>query len=187
MKKAFTLIELLVVVLIIGILSAIALPQYEKAVEKSRAAEPMTLLNALGKAQEVYYMANGTYADSFNLLDVEIPSSYQPSDKCTVFVTTDCVANQDWAIGWEKDTSWGWRFFYAIRLKGKYAVEETNTNQAILVYIVTRLGSAHHTWQKDHQLICSSNGDYCKSVFGVKSQGGWIQPFSGLWHEAYPL
>ncbi len=58
-NRAFTLIELLVVVLIIGILSAIALPQYTLAVEKARAVEAITLMNSLQKAIDVYVMENG--------------------------------------------------------------------------------------------------------------------------------
>ena len=73
MRKGFTLIELLVVVLIIGILSAIALPQYEKAVEKSRATEGIVLTRAILDAQQRYYLANGTYTKDLNDLDIQIP------------------------------------------------------------------------------------------------------------------
>lgn len=73
MNKGFTLIELLVVVLIIGILSAVALPQYTKAVEKSRATEAITLLGNLANAEQIYKMSTGNYTNDLTLLDLQLP------------------------------------------------------------------------------------------------------------------
>ena len=69
-SRAFTLIELLVVVLIIGILSAIALPQYQKAIVKSRLATIQPLLAAIKTAEEEYYMVNGTYTSDLSNLSI---------------------------------------------------------------------------------------------------------------------
>ena len=64
-KKGFTLIELLVVVLIIGILSAIALPQYQKAVEKAHVAELTTFVGNAKKAASMYFLASPGETVSF--------------------------------------------------------------------------------------------------------------------------
>ena len=74
-KKGFTLIELLVVVLIVGILAAVAVPQYKKAVEKSRAAEGLIITKSLAQAEQVYYLANGDYSRDLTLLDLDIPGT----------------------------------------------------------------------------------------------------------------
>ena len=73
-NKAFTLVELLVVVLIIGILAAIAVPQYQKATLKSKTQRARFLLNTLNEAEEAFYLTTGNYADNINKLDVSVDS-----------------------------------------------------------------------------------------------------------------
>lgn len=74
MKKAgFTLIELLAVVLIVGILSAVALPQYQRAADKARLTEAFVFSKHVRDAQNMYLLANGQYAATFEELGLEFP------------------------------------------------------------------------------------------------------------------
>ena len=61
-------------VLIIGILSAVALPQYQKAVNRAKATEVWTLGKAFSDAQKIHFMANESFATSLEDLDIAIPA-----------------------------------------------------------------------------------------------------------------
>lgn len=78
-KDGFTLIELLVVVLIIGILAAIALPQYQKAVDKARASEAVQMLSKIVNAENTFFLATGTFTQNLTDLDIEVPGIDQNS------------------------------------------------------------------------------------------------------------
>ncbi|KAF0164692.1 MAG: type IV pilus assembly protein PilE [Rhodocyclaceae bacterium] len=78
--RGFTLIEVMITMTIIGILMAIALPQYGEYVLKGKLTEAMSLLSDLQIRQEQYYQDNRTYADGM-----------RPRGVASPFVLADCT------------------------------------------------------------------------------------------------
>ena len=79
-SRGFSLVELMTVVLIIGVLAAIAIPQYDEYVLKGRLSEGMSLLSELQIRQEQYYQDNRTYLNGMT-----------PRAAGQVFTTATCV------------------------------------------------------------------------------------------------
>ena len=111
-NQGFTLIEMLVVVLIIGILAGIALPQYNKAVEKSRAAEAQIILKDMFNAQQECILRMGDRNQCRGWENFWKNSSFEPpielTDDC--LDTAPCFKTQYWEY-WSDD------YLYAGRVK----------------------------------------------------------------------
>ncbi|MBO7238358.1 MAG: prepilin-type N-terminal cleavage/methylation domain-containing protein [Elusimicrobiaceae bacterium] len=161
-NRAFTLIELLVVVLIIGILASIALPQYQKAVMKTRYASLKTLTRSIAEAEEVFYMANNTYSVDFEELDVQMPGGKLNSSTASYYHYDwgDCKLTHGGDISMVQcyneliNMSFQIRFKYSNGYPGRYACiargsTSSNTLQAQICKAETGLTNPSATSQSD--------------------------------------
>ena len=149
-RKGFTLIELLVVVLIIGILAAVALPQYKKAVEKSRVTEAKIVLN---KVRQLHHLCvleqGGDWCDVFDNfvpdLQGELPGEYEEDlDNCPT-QTSACFKTKNWAYDTDDVT-------------GFYAWRNINDEYPYLLFILYEDGSI--------KCVDNDSDEYCTMLCG---------------------
>ena len=162
MKKGFTLIELLVVVLIIGILSAVALPQYSKSVEKAKTTEALTIINSLSKAIDLYVLENGMD----NEVEFLATSSLFPSVDLSIDITEglDCSTGDGSCSS--KD------FKYRAWCVSTLCTITADRNDSKYRYqLMTEKGSAGDAWTRKACWILSEDGyEICKLLEPL----GWI-------------
>ena len=124
--SGFTLIELLVVVLIIGILAAVAVPQYQKSVDKSRLMTLISLIKTVADAKNIHYMSTGEWARTFDVLSVDVPPEFTIAD-VTYYGQSANFAQRRMTVFLDSD--------HSHEVAGRYRLRQSFADQLIWYYV----------------------------------------------------
>lgn len=109
MKKGFTLIELLIVMVIVGVMVAVALPQYQRSMERGRAMEGLANVRAAAEQLAAYYLVHGGLPELNTFLSRDLLKNND-----FAFPTVQPVAGETdrYTVRLDRKSGKGWSYWF---------------------------------------------------------------------------